>query len=260
MSVASSENLSPEEKPVLSPQLVLLTQSLREWKAPVCSIPPVVPQVPVRHGFGEERHPVRDAHQVTRLSWTIEKANILLKSGDHIKISPSMEVSLGEGYAPAKFKLMMKPKTSISDRQLGSGGRGGDCFRKAKGDCYIELKCEEGQDVIGKTQFSIWVGNEPARGPVEHNFSNEIVGRLSRDYNNMWDMKSLLGQVPANPEIWDLKTPIAEGCLVLGVEISVLSKSELRMSETANGSSNTESDNPFVNVSDMYPTTIRLSL
>jgi len=110
-----------------------------------------------------------------------------------------MQVNLGAGRTPAKFKLMLKPKMS-------SEGRGGASFKKAKGKCFLELKCEEGQDVIGKTHFCIWVGDQPPRGPVQHNFSEDVVGRLPRDN-----------------EIWDLKK-VPEGSLVFGVDIWVFSE------------------------------------
>lgn len=242
LSVTAAENTSFfGEKSVLSPQLMLLTHSLRKWEAPVCSdvsaksgaeeryrlsVESVIGG-PVRSPLGARNlqypavnpsglFPQPGSAEVTRLTWTIDKATTMLSSGDHIRISPAMEVSLGAGQAPAKFKLMLKPKVTPTYR-----GKGGACFRKAKGQCFIELKCEEGQDVIGDTQFSLWVGDRSPRGPVEHNFSNATVGRLPKDLE-LWDMKNLLGQAPQSPDQWDLKMPVAEGCLVLGIEISVL--------------------------------------
>merc|ERR1719161_639193 len=151
--------------------------------------------------------------EVKRLCWTIDKAGEMLKSKDQVRISPSMDVPLGEGERSAKFKLMLRPK-------INSECRGGACFRGAKGQCYIEIKCEEGQDIIGNTQFSFWVGEQKPRGPIEHNFSSDVVGRLPKDME-LWDVKKSIGQMPRDPELWDLKASVPEGCLVVGVEILV---------------------------------------
>lgn len=227
MTVATTSSVaasSSEEKPVLSPVLLQLTQSLREWETPVTSktgieepdrlhlenlIRPFTVDVPAPPGLPK----------VTRLCWTIDKAKSILASGDGIKLSTSMQVPLGEGKAPAKFKFMLKP-------QMHSEGRGGASFKRSKGKGFIELKCEEGQDVIGNTRLYFWVGDQLPRGPVEHNFSSDVVGRLPRDIH-LWDLKTSVGQKPSNPEAWDPNMSVQEGCLVLGVEIWVASADEV---------------------------------
>lgn len=235
LSVVGSGDISYRaEKPLLSPQLLELTQSLRQWEVPVTygdlparveveeryrpSLESIMQSVTVEHLVPKQAlnfSPPPGLTEVRRLCWTIEKAKVMLASSDHVRISPSMAVPLGEGRAPAKFKLMLRPKMS-------SECRGGACFKRAKGRCFIELKCEEGQDVIGNIQFSCWIGDQPPRGPIEHNFSRDAVGRLPKDVE-LWDVKKSLGQVPKDPEVWNVNTPIPEGCLVLGVEILVLS-------------------------------------
>lgn len=220
------------EKPVLSPQLLELTKSLRQWEVPVMSkdvsaevedekryrpsLESLLHSITIEHPVqvqAPKLSPPPGLVEVRRLCWTIEKAKVMLASSDHSRISPSMEVPLCEGWAPAKFKLMLRPKMS-------SECRGGACFRRSKGQCFIELKCEQGQDVIGNTKFSFWIGDQPPRGPIEHNFNSDAVGRLPKDLE-LWDVKKSLGKVPSDPEIWDVKTPVPEGCLVLGVEILV---------------------------------------
>lgn len=224
-------NTSPEdtgfdssvEKRNLSPQLLELTESLRQWEVSAKDTSKLSLQN-VTWGISAEPAYVQPSRlspppglaEVKRLCWTIDKAKVMLEKTDHIRISPSMDVPIGEGQA--KFKLMLRPK-AISE------GRGGACFRRAKGQCYIELKCEEGQDVIGNTQFSFWVGEQSPRGPIEHNFSSDAVGRLPKDAE-LWDVKKSIGQMPRDPELWDLKASVPEGCLVVGVEILVLNTNE----------------------------------
>jgi hypothetical protein len=207
MTVASKlATANPEDtnKPVLSPQLLELTQSLRQWEVPVYSgtspkcgsagsyrpsLQSVLCNIPVEPASVE--HPILSPPpglaEVRRLSWTIEKAGDMLKSKDQVRISPSIDVPLGEGQS-AKFKLMLRPKIS-------SECRGGACFRGAKGQCYVEIKCEEGQDVIGNTQFSFWVGEQKLRGPIEHNFSSDVVARLPKEIE-LWNVKESIGQTP----------------------------------------------------------------
>lgn len=244
------------EKPALT-LLQQLTQSLKDWEtsgspkvglenqdrlylenlirpiameydaAPPCDLspPPGLPVIcdDVASSALMDYHACRmpltpDTAKVTRLCWTIDKAKAMLASGDRIKISPPMDVPLGVGKAHAKFKLMLKP-------QISSEGKGGASFKRAKGKCYIELKCEGGQDIMRNTQFSFWVGDQAPRGPVEQNFSNDVVGRLPREFE-LWDLKPSLGHLPRDPEVWGLKAYLPEGCLVLGVEIRVLPSME----------------------------------
>lgn len=256
MTVATTSSVattSPKEKPALSPLLTQLTQSLREWETygspkagieehcklhwesflqpintanptDLCPTPPGLPPVhdnvtssPLTDGDAAKpsETPLSPGlAEVTRLCWTIDKAKVMLASGDQIRISPLMEVPLGAGKEPAKFKLMLKP-------QITSQEKGGASFKRAKGKCFIELKCEEGRDVIGNTQFSFWVGDQAPRGPIEHNFGSDVVGRLPKELE-LWDLKPSLGQLPRDPEAWGLKTCIPEGCLVLGIEFRVL--------------------------------------
>jgi hypothetical protein len=217
---------SKAEKRNLSPQLLELTQSLGQWEVPVSAKdareePFMLPLQSIAWGISAEPayvppsrvSPPPGLAEVKRLCWTIDKAKVMLASSDHIRISPSMDVPIGEGQAPAKFKMMLRPK-------IISECRGGACFRRSKGQCYIELKCEEGQDVIGNTQFSFWVGEQSPRGPIEHNFSSDAVGRLPKDVE-LWDVKKSIGQMPRDPELWDLKASVPDGCLVVGVEILV---------------------------------------
>jgi len=190
----ASEHDALEPRKVSLPPWFWLYSSPAVGEASVTMMPP---------GLGESR----------RFSWTIDKAKVMLGSTDSGKISPLMELPLRAGQGPAKFKLMLKP-------QISSEGRRGTSFQKAKGKCFIELKCEEGHDAIGQTRFSIWVGDQPPRGPVQHNFSSDVVARLPIS-NEIWDLKPLLGKMPSNPMLWNSKSSMSEGCLVLGVEIEV---------------------------------------
>eukprot|EP00746_Dinoflagellata_sp_MGD_P160886 gnl/MRDRNA2_/MRDRNA2_87833_c0_seq1.p1 gnl/MRDRNA2_/MRDRNA2_87833_c0~~gnl/MRDRNA2_/MRDRNA2_87833_c0_seq1.p1 ORF type:complete len:238 (+),score=48.10 gnl/MRDRNA2_/MRDRNA2_87833_c0_seq1:94-807(+) len=206
MTVASKlATVNPEDtsKPALSPQLLELTQSLRQWEVPIhssaspkCgsalnyrpSLQSVLCNSPMEPAAMEPaavQHPSLSPPpglaEVRRICWTIEKPAEMLASKDQVRISPLMDLPLGEGEGSANFKLMLRPK-------ITSECRGGACFRGAKGQCYIEIKCEEGQDVIGNTQVSFWVGEQKPRGPVEHNFSSDAVARLPKDIET-WNVK-----------------------------------------------------------------------
>jgi len=213
MTVASkiaTVNSEETNKPALSPQLLELTQSLRQWEVPVysgtspkcgsalnyrpslqsvlCNTPASLHHLELASVQHPSLSPPPGLAEVRRICWTIEKPAEMLNSKDQVRISPLMDVPLGEGQGSANFKLMLRPRVSCE-------GRGGACFRRSKGQCYIEIKCEEGQDVIGNTQFSFWVGEQRPRGPIEHNFSSDAVGRLPKDIE-LWNVKESMGQKP----------------------------------------------------------------
>merc|ERR1712196_680916 len=94
---------------------------------------------------------------------------------------------------------------------------GGASFKRAKGKCFVELKCEEGQDALGTTHICIWVGEQPRRGPVLHKFSEDAVARLPKDIE-MWDVKKSLDQMPLDP-VWAATVSMCASCLFVGVEL-----------------------------------------
>jgi hypothetical protein len=119
-----------------------------------------------------------------------------LQSGDKNAVSPHFELSFGGHHSSAKFKLMLFPSVSTE-------GKGGSSFRKSQGKGFIQLKCEADlQDTAGTLKFRLFVGNQPPRGPVTHDFSHSAVKGLSKDI-----------------ETWDLEKSVTNGYFVVGAEI-----------------------------------------
>lgn len=129
-----------------------------------------------------------------RINWTVSAFK--LQSGDKNAVSPPFELSFGGPYSSTKFKLMLFPTVSTE-------GKGGSSFRKSKGKGFIQLKCEADlQDTAGTLKFRLFVGTQPPRGPVTHDFSHSAVKGLSKDI-----------------ETWDLEKSVTNGYFVVGAEI-----------------------------------------
>lgn len=129
-----------------------------------------------------------------RINWTVSAFK--LQSGDKNAVSPHFELSFGGHHSSAKFKLMLFPSVSTE-------GKGGSSFRKSQGKGFIQLKCEADlQDTAGTLKFRLFVGTQPPRGPVTHDFSHSAVKGLSKDI-----------------ETWDLDKSVTNGHFVVGAEI-----------------------------------------
>lgn len=130
---------------------------------------------------------------VIKIFWSMPE--LKLNSTDKIAVSPSFEVPLCKSSLPVKFKLMMIPQTR-------SEGRHESSFKKCKGKVSLELKCEE--DLTNNTSmvnFKFFVGSQPPRGPVNHNFSQSAVSGL-----------------PKKLETWDLTRSVSGGRFTVGAE------------------------------------------
>lgn len=129
-----------------------------------------------------------------RINWTVSATK--LRSADKNAVSPPFELSFGGQHSSTKFKLMLFPKVS-------SEGKGGSSFRKAKGKGFIQLKCEADlHEVAGTLKFRLFVGSQPPRGPVTHDFSHSAVKGLPKDL-----------------ETWDLEKSVTSGYFVVGAEV-----------------------------------------
>jgi len=127
------------------------------------------------------------------VSWFVPES--MLKSGDRSAVSPLFELSLSGRCV--QFKLMLFPRET-------SQGRGGSSFnKKAKGKGYIELKCETELQEACPLSLCLFVGSQPPKGPVVHDFSHSAVKGL-----------------PKEIEIWDLDKSVTNGGFIIGAAIT----------------------------------------
>ena len=114
-----------------------------------------------------------EADSETRLCrawWTVPAKT--LTSSNRVMVSHGFEVP----NVPGTFKMLLWP-VPVSD------GKGGSCFRRAKGRCFLELKCDEA--AVGSTNFAFYLGSKGSEmlwhGPVEHDFSMAPVFSMAVD-------------------------------------------------------------------------------
>lgn len=112
-----------------------------------------------------------------------------LKSSDKQAVSPPFELSLGSRHV--LFRVILYPKV-ITD------GKGGSCFKKARGKGYMQLKCEaELDEMPGDVVFYAWLGEDdmklPVRGPMQHSFAQSAVCGLQKEREE-WDFASAVSK------------------------------------------------------------------
>merc|ERR1712241_1381609 len=113
-----------------------------------------------------------------RVFWQVPARDL---AGDgHRLLSPSFQFSFGTKLPNVSFKLML----------FASGARS---FKKAKGRGYFELKCESAIPAFASARltFLISVGNQPARGPVDHDFSSRACCGLPKK-QEVWSLSSVV--------------------------------------------------------------------
>mmetsp|Transcript_133581 Transcript_133581/g.236376 ORF Transcript_133581/g.236376 Transcript_133581/m.236376 type:complete len:371 (+) Transcript_133581:67-1179(+) len=119
-------------------------------------------------------------HGSDLICWQVDAKK--LRSNERQIISPSFKIS-----QQASIKMMIKPK-SAGERKGQAG------FRSSRGLGSVEVKFVEGSAVAPKLRFCISVGDQPQRGPFEHDFGSSSVCSLPQDMEE-WDFSSCV-----NPE------------------------------------------------------------
>jgi hypothetical protein len=106
-----------------------------------------------------------------RIRWGVPASK--LKGTDKQHVSPVFEIDLPDN-SKANFKLLMYPK-KVSD------GKGGASFKKAKGQGYVQLKCETDllhvRDATLKWRMAVGT-TIPWFGPVVNNFKEHTTCKL----------------------------------------------------------------------------------
>lgn len=154
---------------------------------------PAGPPVPPGHGVQDGtpflpqtvRNTVSPSTSRHRMAWAVDARK--LKGNDKQAVSPSFELLCGGRLLP--FKLMIYTK-QVTDQ------KGGASFRKSQGKGNIAIKCEADlTDHPMPLEFWICIGNgetqQPARGPIIHDFSHGAVCMLP---NDEWDFSSVVDQ------------------------------------------------------------------
>merc|ERR1719213_413452 len=89
-----------------------------------------------------------------RIEWKVPAKE--LQSTNKNAVSPLFDLP---GHPLVKVKMLLSPPVSCESR-------GGASFKKSKGrDLKLELKCEEGQEVAGSVNFSLYIAMQP--GPAQ---------------------------------------------------------------------------------------------
>lgn len=128
-----------------------------------------------------------------RIHWHVDARK--LKGNDKQAVSPAFELDFGLDFKNVTFKMMVYPK-------VVSETKGGASFKKAKGNGFVQLKCEaELTEDLANVAFRIGCGEEAKvsgnrvmRGPNHHNFSHSAVCGLPKDKEE-WDFTAFV-----NPE------------------------------------------------------------
>jgi len=151
------------------PQAVIMPEELTE-------------QVPVVNRQVQEQHHlmcecIDGSFQVM---WHVEKRQ--LASSDKQISSPSFLISIGEGLPEVSCKLVLHAQ--------------GSSFQKARGHAHVSIKCETmlpetaSPDPVS-ARFIVGTGRkqQPARGPVLHNFADGATCSLPEEEAD-WDMRA----------------------------------------------------------------------
>lgn len=136
------------------------------------SLAPFGPQVGLTCDFGVDsgKYNVR---------WTVDART--LHGSRKQAVSPSFNLSCG-GSMPAAFRIMLHSKSV-------SCTKGGCSFRKARGWGSVQLKCEaEVLSGPAPVSFRVQIGDQPARGPVCHDFAQSAVASFPKG-QEQWDFR-----------------------------------------------------------------------
>jgi len=122
-----------------------------------------------------------EADGVLLVKWTVDARK--LKGNDKTVVSPPFEVL---SKAKGTFKMMINPTPSKL--------KGGATFRNSNGKGSVQLKCDTASESALIIRFSIGErGEEPPRGPLEHNFALNGVCRLSKEESE-WDFTKVVDE------------------------------------------------------------------
>lgn len=141
--------------------------------------------VPTKKGKAPEIPPLsctfRADGRLCRCDWAVDGRK--LRSNDKRAVSPVFSLVVGAARQCVPFKLILNAKTV-------NAGKGGGCFKKARGRGLVQLKCEDQPSpLLGPVKFRIVVGAEE-RGPIMHDFSYSAIagfpnGRDEFDFNQV---------------------------------------------------------------------------
>jgi len=155
------------------------TKALEET-LPAAAMPKSKQHTSVRSGQVQEQHHLtcKHNHGKFQVMWHIDKRQ--LSYVDKQIASPSFFISLGEELPEASCKLVLHAQ--------------GASFLKARGHAHLSIKCDT---ILPETAFPVSVRfivgtgrkEQPARGPVIHNFAEGATCGLPEDEED-WDMRS----------------------------------------------------------------------
>lgn len=153
---------------------------------------PASPQTPSESLSAEQAQSLRFGFdpmgRVTHVNWTVDGRK--LQSNNKQAVSPPFDLHLGHNFSALPFRLIISPKVM-------NDGKGGSCFKKAKGRGYIHLKCEaDPSEVAVSISFIITMGSNEqplrqSRGPVTHNFVENPLAGLPKVHDE-WSFNEVL--------------------------------------------------------------------
>jgi len=166
--------------------------TLSGWANPQVGLPQEQQRISAPPPMKELSRSISISSGAQRISWSLESS--LLRSSNKHKVSPTFELDVNG--SAIEFKLLLNAASS-------KGGRRGEgSFKGTKGRGTIALKCV-GDPSGSSLRFRFFVGEQPKRGPVEHDFEADGASAT----------------LPATEAVWDLASSVAEERIVLGVEV-----------------------------------------
>merc|ERR1719324_1687730 len=161
LSIRHPDRQTPLPAAVAAPEMLLRAATARSATAPVPIAPEDARAHPARPGGLTCTSSVGGGSDVC---WVVEGRK--LDSRDKVVVSPAFNLDL-PGLGPTPFKLAIYPR-------VARGGRCGGDFRRTGGWGHVELKCvAQLPQGAARVVFSIGVGSNAPRGPVQHDFSEQ---------------------------------------------------------------------------------------
>eukprot|EP00439_Symbiodinium_sp_Y106_P079516 s2120_g18.t1 len=119
-----------------------------------------------------------------RIRWCVDGHK--LESHAEKLISPEFELKVGRETQP--FRLMVLATET--------GGRHGSGFKKAKGRCFLEMKCLGSLEGAPTTSMLVTAGTgsrkQKGREVVKHSFAEKNCCSLPKGQDSVWDLKASL--------------------------------------------------------------------
>ena len=119
-----------------------------------------------------------------RIRWCVDGHK--LESHAEKLISPEFELKVGRETQP--FRLMVLATET--------GGRHGSGFKKAKGRCFLEMKCLGSLEGALITSMLVTAGTgsrkQKGREVVKHSFAEKNCCSLPKGQDPVWDLKASL--------------------------------------------------------------------